>query len=67
MLDSSKLREYLPLKQGLRLTTINSWYIFPNAQRVSSIKTRIKTIITLPNPLSIRPQRVSSIKTRIKT
>ena len=36
------LREYLPLKQGLRLIRIHSSAIY-RPQRVSSIKTRIKT------------------------
>ena len=38
----SILREYLPLKQGLRLIHI-VLRIFVYTQRVSSIKTRIKT------------------------
>ncbi|ERJ77695.1 hypothetical protein HMPREF9148_01149 [Prevotella sp. F0091] len=36
------LREYLPLKQGLRLEVFNVC-VFADAPRVSSIKTRIKT------------------------
>ena len=37
------LREYLPLEQGLRPNNLNIVYAILDTQRVSSIRTRIKT------------------------
>ena len=49
------LREYLPLKQGLRHDSLQMKHSHHHAPRVSSIKTRIKTNketkITLLSPL----------------
>ena len=42
------LREYLPLKQGLRHHNFSVFVRFPVSPRVSSIKTRIKTPLHLP-------------------
>ena len=68
MHDASILREYLPLKQGLRLCCLCHFVCYVLfAQRVSSIKTRIKTYKLFKSSESGFPQRVSSIKTRIKT
>ena len=49
------LREYLPLKQGLRLYYLSALAYVSIAPRVSSIKTRIKTlrILHLTDLLSV--------------
>ena len=44
------LREYLPLKQGLRQRSFPRYGLLSGPQRVSSIKTRIKTVL---NPAAI--------------
>ena len=62
------LREYLPLKQGLRqILPVLSEVPCRRSQRVSSIKTRIKTVLQKSSNVKRFAQRVSSIKTRIKT
>ena len=61
------LREYLPLKQGLRLHYLKTITCRQQTPRVSSIKTRIKTGQSLDLWQSSCAPRVSSIKTRIKT
>ena len=66
IVNRCNLREYLPLKQGLRLS-FTEFAIIVKSQRVSSIKTRIKTAIFVTNYENQNSQRVSSIKTRIKT
>ena len=62
-----KLREYLPLQQGLRHYKFVISQFRKLSQRVSSITTRIKTFVTLLKTSVASPQRVSSITTRIKT
>ena len=60
------LREYVPLKQGLRLPSLGkvSWDSTP---RVCSTKTRIKTPTRAVNGVPADSPRVCSTKTRIKT
>ena len=40
-----QLKEYIPVKQGLRLIDISTPVMFQISQRVYSSKTRIKTIV----------------------
>ena len=61
------LREYVPLKQGLRLTNIKRSVLIIATPRVCSTKTRIKTYaLQLVWKPRLSP-RVCSTKTRIKT
>ena len=66
---SVRLREQLPLKQGLRLGHKIIFHIkCYKTQRTTSTKTRIKTVGNLFQPLGrTSTQRTTSTKTRIKT
>ena len=61
------LREYVPLKQGLRREAVCCVGQFVRTPRVCSTKTRIKTGLTYVNTRTGKTPRVCSTKTRIKT
>ena len=61
------LREYVPLKQGLRQGSSNTFVELGFAPRVCSTKTRIKTAQRKRSVERCRAPRVCSTKTRIKT
>ena len=62
------LKEYIPVKQGLRLSTFLPNKLSMMSQRVYSSKTRIKThSTTVSYRTPYASQRVYSSKTRIKT
>ena len=61
------LREYVPLKQGLRQQVHDSVLRTDHPPRVCSTKTRIKTMIRSMSAAVTMPPRVCSTKTRIKT
>ena len=61
------VRDHIPLEQGLRPRTfaIKNWCYL--SQRPYSIRTRIKTLVSKYNCITIARQRPYSIRTRIKT
>ena len=62
-----KVRDHIPLEQGLRPGSLYSIQLAANGQRPYSIRTRIKTIYGSDGSVVRRRQRPYSIRTRIKT
>ena len=66
-LQPNQVKEYIPLKQGLRLPFFLVVLNMLNGKRIYSIKTRIKTKGCYINVDINASKRIYSIKTRIKT
>ena len=62
-----RVRDHIPLEQGLRLKGNRSCRAQKARQRPYSIRTRIKTLVQLLHAIDILGQRPYSIRTRIKT
>ena len=67
MPSQARLKEQLPLKQGLRPFGTLFFAFNTFSQRATSTKTRIKTLTNNPITLTDVSQRATSTKTRIKT
>ena len=61
------LRNYLPLEQGLRHLYAVKYQLCFSSQKLSSIRTRIKTVTLALLRVRRKTQKLSSIRTRIKT